>query len=973
MWELIRQVSHGRYSARRISLVVMSAVMAFFMASVAISTPVYAAEEAQRNGATVSYQGNSYTEVKKDDLPKIAPSSAQGAYKFEDATNKKAYFIYTADAPSKAATGSYVIYDFTPPANYSNTSPPASPVEVTFVAGTSASTSDCGNPTLAGIGWIVCPVVNWLAGFMDWVYNILSNFLVVNTITANTSSPVYQLWSVVRDVANICFVIAMIVIIYSQLTSIGITNYGIKKTLPRLIIAAILVNISYWICALAVDASNILGYGIHSLFVGVMDRFSVEANYAGITPTWQGVTTAVLGGVVGGYALFMNGIYFLVPMLVGAAVAALVALVILAARQALITLLILIAPLAFVAYILPNTEKYFTKWRETLMTMLLLFPIFSAVFSGAQIAGMAIIQTAGDNIITLILGLAVQVAPIVITPLLIRLSGNLIGKIAGMVNDPSKGVIDRSRQWAEGMSAARRNRVLTNQNRLGKIATARGWSGKNPIMWANRTAQKLDSLSRNQAAKHKELETAAENRFNATKWGQDRYFGSNNLETEKKEIENRTLDSERGRQLQHRQGMADVEKTNVQNRFNDHDLGKSLDKAKRRAEIQSKRIESDHQASWDNAVQTDASLLELEITAKRSADRAAGAKVKLEKMHAEIAEQGHNAEHILNLRGVSGEVQAGLLNIAHDINKQQVETAFTSMAKTAAEHKLNSQTNEILLKNSVRIDGVDARTYAAGIGSQSAVLASAVAKERKEFGEEVSYQRELANHFKLSAGQIESLAMAKGDVSATDDHGNTHVFSITDDHIRDMAAEDIFTVGSHGQKMDVLKSTGVGGINYGNRRTIQQAAIKSGIGSIAPAINDKTLDDIINGKFKGDESWQYHSLRQVLEGRLKAQSLASANADSLKLLFTDVDDPSTLAGQQFAQLINDGVVAKLAADPTANAAQVRSDLIATFTSKREAMRQMAAEVLRTPTIRQGANDQSVDLLKSFAGGLYTGP
>ncbi len=947
MWELIRQVSHGRYSARRISLVFMSAVMAFFMASVAFSTPVYAAEEAQRNGATVSYQGNSYTEVKKDNLPKIAPSSAQGAYKFEDATNKKAYFIYTADAPSKAATGSYVIYDFTPPANYSNTSPPASPVEVTFVAGTSASTSDCGNPTLAGIGWIVCPVVNWLAGFMDWVYNILSNFLVVNTITANTSSPVYQLWSVVRDVANICFVIAMIVIIYSQLTSIGITNYGIKKTLPRLIIAAILVNISYWICALAVDASNILGYGIHSLFVGVMDRFSVEANYAGITPTWQGVTTAVLGGVVGGYALFMNGIYFLVPMLVGAAVAALVALVILAARQALITLLILIAPLAFVAYILPNTEKYFTKWRETLMTMLLLFPIFSAVFSGAQIAGMAIIQTAGDNIITLILGLAVQVAPIVITPLLIRLSGNLIGKIAGMVNDPSKGVIDRSRQWAEGMSAARRNRVLTNQNRLGKIAAARGWSGKNPIMWANRTAQGLDSLSRNQAAKHKELETAAENRFNATKWGQDRYFGSNELDIEKKRIENQTLDTERGKQL-------------------------SI--SRRAVELNSKRIENDHEISWESRVRTDTELLNLELRAKKSEQQAGAAKAKLEKMHAEIAAQGHNSEYILNLRGVDARTQGEMLNIAHDINRAHVETTVAGMAKSEAEHKLSSSTNDILLKNTVTVDGVNIRQYAAGIGSQDAILASSVAHERKEFAEATSHQKELSSHFKLNAGQIEQLAMGRGDVEIKDASGTViHTFKANNEYVRDMAVEEIFTVGSHGQKMEVLKSTGQGGINYDSRRTIQQAAIKSGIGSIAPAINDKTLDDIINGKFKGDESWQYHSLRQVLEGRLKAQSLASANADSLKLLFTDVDDPSTLAGQQFAQLINDGVAAKLAADPTANAALVRSDLIATFTSKREAMRQMAAEVLRTPTIRQGANDQSVDLLKSFAGGLYTGP
>ncbi|RZM21168.1 MAG: hypothetical protein EOO88_34090, partial [Pedobacter sp.] len=113
-----------------------------------------------------------------------------------------------------------------------------------------------------GVGWLICPVTKFMANIADKAYDlVLKELLAVQplNVTAPTSDPLYQAWSVMRNLANIAFVVAFLIIIYSQITNVGITNYGIKKLLPRLIIAAILVNLSYWICALAVDASNILG------------------------------------------------------------------------------------------------------------------------------------------------------------------------------------------------------------------------------------------------------------------------------------------------------------------------------------------------------------------------------------------------------------------------------------------------------------------------------------------------------------------------------------------------------------------------------------------------------------------------------------------------------------------------------------------------------------------------------------------
>ena len=1015
MWELRNKLSRGRISLRRFSLLVTSVMMTFFVTATALTGTAFA-ESATRSGDNVVFQGKTLTPAPLAVIdaakPANAPANTSGYY-FNDAQAKKAYFIFTSGPAKDAAKGFYVIYDFTPPQNYSNPSPPTD-VDISGTSGPSnGPVSNCSDSVVAGIGWIVCPVVTFLAKGMDMIYGIISNFLVVSTVTNDTSSSIYRLWTIVRDIANICFVIVFLIIVYSQITSIGISNYGIKHMLPRLIIAAILVNVSYWICAVGVDISNILGASIHNIFVGIMEKINTGSQYSNVTvPSWELITAAVLSGgaLVAGIGIaiaantFTGAIFLLIPFLVSVILAALVALIILAARQALITCLIIIAPLAMVAYVLPNTEKYFDKWRSAFMTLLLLFPIFSVIFSGAQLAGLAIIQNAGGNILTIILGMAVQVAPIVVTPMLVKFSGGIIGKIAGIVNNPNKGLIDRTRNWSQGMAQERKNKVLAGQTKH--------FNGRLGAIHAGTRA--LDNRRRRIDGKRKAYEAMADNRFAATNQGQmieamnrsaandkqrvENTFASSargrqlelqsrHLGAEKQEIENSLLRSEGGQRLTQRQHMADIDKTRVSNEFEQSQFGHQVDRAKRVVEAEKKRIENTHQANWDTVVQTDPGLKELELSVKASEVNAALAKGKLDKMHAEIAVKGADSEHVMNLRGANAHLQQGVLDIAKQINRASVEASLTNTAKVSAEQELSSQVNDIMLGNKITVDGIDARTYAAGIGSTSSVLAEAVARSRKEFGEHVAQQRELASHFKLNASQIEDLAMGKAINAVKDGEGNTYTFDVSDEHVRDMAAEDIFTVGSHNQKLKVLMSSGADydqdgnliegsqGINYAYRRTIQQAAIKSNIKSIAPAIADKTLDDINNGKFNGMNSWQYHSFREVLEGRINMNSLSTANADSLKLLFEDIDS-NDLTRTQFNNLLRDNIAGKQRElselGLPASEADARQALIDQFNEQRQAMQKMAAQVLSNTTVRQSANSQSVDQLKRFAGSLYRG-
>ena len=763
MWELHQRVPHGRLSLRNFSLLVTVVLVTFLGISSLFTQTAHADAIVTRDGSNVTYQSDSYTPVDKSQLPSdiLQQAPTTTGYRYIDTNNPKAYFIFTTGDASKATSGYYVTYDFVPPGNYSNPSPR---VNVTISATAPAASTDntkevsaCDGETMGGIGFIVCPTVNFIAKGMDKIYSIISGFLEVKTVTGNTNSSIYQLWSVVRDVANVAFVIAFLVIVYSQITSVGISNYGIKSMLPRLMVAALLVNVSFWICAAAVDASNILGYSIHSLFVGLMDKYSVGGNYTGSMPTWGQIAGYALSGgaatgIVLGGGLFIaastvgGAIYLLIPFLLGAIVAALVALIVLATRQALITVLIIIAPLAFVAYILPNTEKYFKQWREGLTTLLVLFPIFSAVFSGAQLAGMAIVQSAGGNIFTIMLGMAVQVAPLAITPMLVKFSGSIMGKVAGMANNSGKKLTDKSREWSKGKALEHKNKVLADQNRFIK---------RNPL---NRATKAIDTRRRHKEGRRKTYEAMAENRFADTKKGHKLEAMNRGTANQKKRIENRFADSRQGRQLEleslgigvdkqeiensmmrsdeghritHRQRTAEVDKTRVGTEFEETQLGHQVDRAKRVAESEKKRIDNTHQADWDNATRTDAGLYALNLGVKDSESKAATAKGKLEKVDAEVVSQGANSEHILSLRGANARAQAGMLKIAHDLQEENVIQSAATTGKGMAERATAEYRTKVLTENTMVIDGKTIVEYSGGVKGESgrnAVIAKAKAE-----------------------------------------------------------------------------------------------------------------------------------------------------------------------------------------------------------------------------------------------------
>ena len=322
------------------------------------------------------------------------------------------------------------------------------------------------------LGWIMCPIIEGASGIGNYMWNqIEENHLKIpaSEIFADNGG-VYNGWEVVRNIANIAFVILFMVVIFSQLTGRGIDNYGIKKILPRLIVVAILMNMSYLICELAVDLSNIVGNGLNNLLSGLADGSGglsdadtalSQANALEESSDFSQVTgwAAVAGLASGGTALFLllnPGTAFLGAASIGLAVLGLVITIVVAMltlylilviREAGIVILIVLAPVAMVCYTLPNMDKWFKKWLDLGKALLIVYPLCGLAVGGGQLAG-AILGTIPNQSMK-IAAMIVQVLPFFLIPTLLRRSLSLMGNIGARVSNIGRGLGRRGSNRAQ--------------------------------------------------------------------------------------------------------------------------------------------------------------------------------------------------------------------------------------------------------------------------------------------------------------------------------------------------------------------------------------------------------------------------------------------------------------------------------------------------------------------------------------------
>lgn len=789
-------------------LLIAGMLVGIFLNALTHSTSVYAVD-AEWSGHNLTYNKEKYTKVSDDKKIKQfnLPDNSL-VYVNEDKNKKETKVIYFPSSEiSSLSSATYAVYSFTPPNTYEQTS--TSTVSIESPSENSTGTS-CD---VQGIGWIICPLSNWLADGIDYMYSALQEFLKTKPLeTTNQNSGIYLAWVIMRNISNVAFIVAFLVIIYSQLTSVGISNYGVKKMLPRLIIAAVLVNLSFTFCAVLLDLSNITGYAFQDAFMGIKNTISTVGENTS-TWTWSEViSTALSNGALAvgaGYAVSLALTTELLPMLVPAATLAgltlLFILLIMAARQALIIILIIVSPLAFVCYLLPGTEKWFKKWRDSFLTMLVFFPAFAVVFGGAQLAGIIIIQNAsGSNgAIMHILGMLVQIIPLAITPLIMKFSGGVLGKFAGFVNDKNKGLYDRSKNWSKDRRETIKNKKLANAN----------MARFNP----NRLRRWADHNSR---LRKKDLETSqkdAENSFrNTAKYKKSDLYA---------------------RQASRR---SDFLSAQDDNRYLESTLGHAPD----------------------------------DIYEKRSLyDRA------LRNVSATYATRQDLKAH---------QQQTAFIN---DIKDLETEIATAGLIKNNAQRQQHSEFAE-QLKNSKELQekaGGNVFKDANGnlIGANAA-LASAIATSRSEYAKSVDEAHQIMKHYKLSAEQRQKISLGN---SVTLSDGT--VLDSNNIFIREAAIEEQFKYGTVTEVAQLVSE-----LPPEFYSSASAALASSGVKNKASFMGGKLIDDMVKGDINSRQDLLNYCADWLQGGKYKPETLATTEADGVKLLIEAVNNTSVITDKK---------------------------------------------------------------------------
>lgn len=354
------------------------------------------------------------------------------------------------------------LMDKNPDANsppYNGYSPSGLPSDGVQPGGNVTVDPTCANSGGAeSLGWIVCPLLSVLSNAAtDFYVDALEPQLQIDTTllfsSGKPNEATKQGWDTFQNIANVVFVILFMVVIFSQLTGVGIDNYGIKKILPKLIVTALLINLSYYICVICVDLSNILGNGFRALFDGL--QVSVPQNVVDASTSSSGVgTTLVSAGIlvvlVGStfVALWRNPAIIL-SLLVGALgvfIAFVFLFVLLAGREAAILVLTVISPLAFVCFILPNTKKLFDKWLKFGEQLLLVYPICGLLVGGGNYISRLLISSgiSENGWPQALTAMLVGVVPIFFIPTVLKGAFAAMGSIGARIS----GFGDRARGGA---------------------------------------------------------------------------------------------------------------------------------------------------------------------------------------------------------------------------------------------------------------------------------------------------------------------------------------------------------------------------------------------------------------------------------------------------------------------------------------------------------------------------------------------
>lgn len=226
---------------------------------------------------------------------------------------------------------------------------------------------------------IVAQVVLGILSFFAQGFFIVSGFLIELAMKLNNGilDPVQNVfvfkgWTVFVNVADLALVVGLIIIAFA--TMLNFDSYGMKKTLPKLIVVALLVNFSLVIPGVLIDLSGMVtdffvqqaGLNGSSMSSSLASAFNISG-FLSTAKLGAGASAGQMAGLTAGKlgAGIMNILMNMAFIVVFTAVATVIMLtlaIMLFLRYFMLSFLLLMTPVIFVTWIFPGTKSHWDDW-----------------------------------------------------------------------------------------------------------------------------------------------------------------------------------------------------------------------------------------------------------------------------------------------------------------------------------------------------------------------------------------------------------------------------------------------------------------------------------------------------------------------------------------------------------------------------------------------------------------------------------
>jgi len=350
--------------------------------------------------------------------------------------------------------------------------------DATGGAGTTTATGDSCALDSGGfsLAWFMCPLlqaandlVNGSSGhggllgmFEDQLsFNVNRDLGVVG----GGGNQVQTTWSLIKNIASAILVILMLLMVFSQAISAGpFDAYTIRKILPRLVAAVILMQLSWYIVAFVVDLVDDIGNSLFDLLYapfGGANQLDLGhlLSHANIG-TGQAIIIDFVG-LVGGVVLGLASLPTVLFLAFAAIVALFTALIVLIFRKIIIIFCLIFAPLAILAWILPGTQRYWKLWYDNFIKVLMMFPLIVGLIAAGHIFAYVVGTQGNGTFLNLIFIMVGVFGPLFVLPKTYKWGGQALTMAGGAIHNVGSQIQKRSEGGIRGFGERQQGKWAT--------------------------------------------------------------------------------------------------------------------------------------------------------------------------------------------------------------------------------------------------------------------------------------------------------------------------------------------------------------------------------------------------------------------------------------------------------------------------------------------------------------------------------